>query len=250
MLQMVEQAFALRDVMRPGHGLDAAAGLAAFAAVEQDAGEVLRQMIEQLDLGVDALRRPGLDHRVEAARRVHQDRRAGADDLIARRDAVDVDARHGQPLIWRPARASAISAAKASSVGLGGVEIGVGLGSRAISRRSRWRCARAARGRRARAAAEAADHRDFHRRDDGGAGDRAGIGEIEQARAGVFEKLRLVDESCRRFARSPARRRILRAIGNAVFGRGLRRQAELREHRDARAPARAPRREIPPRHRP
>ena len=54
--EMIEQAFALRDVMRPGHALDAAARLAAFAAVEHDAGVFLRQVIEQLDLGVDALR--------------------------------------------------------------------------------------------------------------------------------------------------------------------------------------------------
>ena len=117
-VQMVEQSFALRDVMRPGHGLEAAAGLTAFAAVEQDAGVGLRQMVEELDLGVDALRRPSLDHGVKTARRVHQDRRPGADDFIMRRDAVDVDARHAQPLIWRPARASAISAPKAPSVAL------------------------------------------------------------------------------------------------------------------------------------
>ena len=39
--QMIEQPFALGDEMHPGHALDAAAGLAAFAAVEQDAGEFL-----------------------------------------------------------------------------------------------------------------------------------------------------------------------------------------------------------------
>ena len=116
--EVIEQALALRDVMRPGHALDAAAGLSAFAAVEHDAGKMFRQMIEQLDLGVDALRRPGLDHGVEAAGRVHQDRRPGADDLVARRDAVDDRARHRQPLICRPARASAISAVKASSAAL------------------------------------------------------------------------------------------------------------------------------------
>src|ERR1700719_3988071 len=47
--EMVEQPLTLRDKMLPGDALDPAAGLAAFAAVEQDAGKTLRQMIEQFD---------------------------------------------------------------------------------------------------------------------------------------------------------------------------------------------------------
>jgi hypothetical protein len=70
--QMLEQAFALRHVMRPTDRLDAAAGLAAFAAIEKDAGEMRRQMVEQFDLLIDAERRPRFDHRIETAGRVHQ----------------------------------------------------------------------------------------------------------------------------------------------------------------------------------
>jgi hypothetical protein len=116
--EMIEQAFALRDEMLPGDALDPAARLAAFAAVEQDAGKTLWQMIKQLDPGVAAERRPRLNHGVEAAGRVHQERRPGAERFVARRDAVDNRACHDQPLIWRPARASAIKAVNASSAAL------------------------------------------------------------------------------------------------------------------------------------
>src|SRR5580704_19011119 len=116
--EMVEQAFALRDEMPPGDALDPPAGLAAFAAVEQDAAKTLWQMIEQFYPGVAAKRRPRFDHGVEAAGRVHQQRRSGANHLVARGDAVDDRARHGHPLICRPARASAISAVNASSAAL------------------------------------------------------------------------------------------------------------------------------------
>src|ERR1700675_1863524 len=80
--------------MLPGDALDPAARLAAFAAVEQDAGKAFWQMIEQLDSGIATNRRPRLDHRVEAAGRVHQQRRSGADHLVSRRDAVDRHSRH------------------------------------------------------------------------------------------------------------------------------------------------------------
>jgi len=43
-LQVIKQAFALRHVMRPRDRLDAAAGLAAFPPIEQDAGEMRGQM--------------------------------------------------------------------------------------------------------------------------------------------------------------------------------------------------------------
>jgi hypothetical protein len=71
-VQVLEQAFALRDIMRPGDRFDPAAGLTAFAAVEQDAGEMRRQMIEQFYLLVHAKRRPCLDHRIESAGRIHE----------------------------------------------------------------------------------------------------------------------------------------------------------------------------------
>ncbi len=74
--EMIEQTFALRDEVLPGHRLDAPARLSAFAAVEHDAGEVLRQMFDHFGLAVDAERRPRLHHRVEAAGGVHQERGA------------------------------------------------------------------------------------------------------------------------------------------------------------------------------
>jgi hypothetical protein len=80
-VQMLEQPFALRDVMPPGDRLDPSARLAAFASVEQDAAKMRRQMIEQLYLLVDAECRPGFGHRIEAARRVHQERRGPSRSL-------------------------------------------------------------------------------------------------------------------------------------------------------------------------
>src|SRR5438067_6758278 len=46
-------------------------------------------------------------------------------------------------------------------------------------------------------AAEAADYGNRHRGDDGGAGRRPGVSEIEERRAGRFERSRLVDEARR-----------------------------------------------------
>jgi hypothetical protein len=40
--QVVEQSFALRDILRPGHALDTPAGLPTFAPVEHDAGVFFR----------------------------------------------------------------------------------------------------------------------------------------------------------------------------------------------------------------
>jgi len=67
-VQVVEQAFALRHVMRRGDRLGT--GLAAFAPVEQDASERRRQVVKQFDLLIHAERRPRLDHRVEGAQRI------------------------------------------------------------------------------------------------------------------------------------------------------------------------------------
>ena len=68
---------------------------------------------------------------------------------------------------------------------------------------------------------------------DGGAGNRSGIGEVEQARAGILEKLGFLDKLGRGLRRGPCFKRVLCAIGNAVFAGGLRRQPELREDRNA-----------------
>ncbi|HEV3161547.1 MAG TPA: hypothetical protein VGZ89_16420 [Xanthobacteraceae bacterium] len=70
--QVLQEPFALRHVMRPADRLDAAAGLAAFAAVKKDASEMRRQMVEQFDLLIDAERRLRFDHRIETAGRIHQ----------------------------------------------------------------------------------------------------------------------------------------------------------------------------------
>jgi len=78
-------------------------------------------------------------------------------------------------------------------------------------------------------AAKAADHRNLHRRRHGRAGDGTGIGEVEEAGAGRFKKLCLFDELHRRLGARLRGGRILRAIGNAVFARGLRGEAELRD---------------------
>src|SRR2546422_7572140 len=97
-VQMVQQSLALRHVVRPGDLLDAAAGLAALAPVEDDAAVLFRQVLEELDPGVDALRAPLLYRRIEAAWRIHQQRRPGADQLVARLDAADDDLRQGAVL--------------------------------------------------------------------------------------------------------------------------------------------------------
>jgi hypothetical protein len=88
-LEMIEEPPPLRHVIAPGDAFDTAAGLAGLAPVEGDAGIFFREMIERLDLGIDALGRPFLDRGIEAARRIHQERRAGVHYLVARRDAVD-----------------------------------------------------------------------------------------------------------------------------------------------------------------
>jgi len=93
--QMIEQARRLTHVMLEGDALHAPARLAAFAPVEGDAGEVLREPFERLHLRVNAKARPLLDNGVEAAGRKQKQWRAGARHLIARAHAVDVDESHG-----------------------------------------------------------------------------------------------------------------------------------------------------------
>src|SRR5437762_2072864 len=84
--------------MRPGQTLDPPARLATLAPVEHDAAVVGWEMIEQLDPGVDAERRPALDSGVETAGRVHQERRPGPNHLVTCRDTVDDRAGHAKGL--------------------------------------------------------------------------------------------------------------------------------------------------------
>src|SRR3989454_8534631 len=97
-VQMLQQPLALRHVVRPGDALDAAARLATLAPVEDDAAVLFRQVLEELDPGVDALRAPLLHRRIEATWRIHQQRRPRADHLVARLDAADDDLRQGVAL--------------------------------------------------------------------------------------------------------------------------------------------------------
>src|SRR5262249_23700288 len=88
-IQVVEQSFALLDVMTPGNGFDTTSGLAALAPVEDDASESFRKVIENSCLRVNTQRGPFLYRCIEAAGRVHQQRRAGANHLVSRRDAIN-----------------------------------------------------------------------------------------------------------------------------------------------------------------
>src|SRR5262249_24676349 len=94
-VQMFEKAFALRNEIRPGDALDAPPRLAAFAPVEEYAGVFSRQMFQQFDLHVDALRRPFVEARIEPGWRIHQQRRTGADDFVTRVNSVDNGVGHG-----------------------------------------------------------------------------------------------------------------------------------------------------------
>ena len=95
--EMVEQPLALGRVVRPGDPLDAAAGRARLAPVEQHARVGLGQLVHQPQPRVDAKRRPVGQRRAEPARGEQQQRRAVAPDLVARGDAVDNGGRHGVP---------------------------------------------------------------------------------------------------------------------------------------------------------
>src|SRR5690349_19854407 len=108
--EMVEQRLSLGDIVLPRNHLDPPARAAAFAPVEDDAAERLRQMIEEPRARIHALRAPLLERRVEAARRVHEERRAVADDLVVRADAIEDDFSHGAGLsiAFPPGRPSRI----------------------------------------------------------------------------------------------------------------------------------------------
>ncbi len=92
--KVLEQELALRGVARPGERLDPAARAAALAAVEEDAAEVLREVIEDPRALVDARGAPLLHRAVEAARREHEERRPVACDLVVGADAVERDFSH------------------------------------------------------------------------------------------------------------------------------------------------------------
>ena len=93
-LQMIEQAFALRDVIGPFDALDTPAGMTRLALVENDAAVFFRKMIQKFDALIDAKRCPFLQSRIEAAGREHQERRTFAHNLIVGLDAVDDGAGH------------------------------------------------------------------------------------------------------------------------------------------------------------
>jgi len=87
-VEMLEQAFPLGDVVRPGDALDAAVRLPGLAPVENDAPVFSAGDREGLILAyTPCVFHLSGSHR--ARRRVHQQRRAVADDLVVRLDAVD-----------------------------------------------------------------------------------------------------------------------------------------------------------------
>src|SRR3982074_1945393 len=94
-VQVLEQPFALRDIVGPREVLDAAARLSAFAAVENDAAVLPREMLEELGAGIYAGRGPLLHGAVEPTRGKHQQRLPCADHFVAGADAVDDDLRQG-----------------------------------------------------------------------------------------------------------------------------------------------------------
>src|SRR5262249_37428489 len=88
---------------------DAAARFAGFATIEGDAGELAREMIEQLDPRVDPLRAPLLARRVEAAGREHQQWRSGPQHVGAGGDPVGHSRRHRWGARASPGAARAMS---------------------------------------------------------------------------------------------------------------------------------------------
>ncbi len=92
--QRIQQPGALAHEIRPGDAFDPPAGLAVFAPVEQNALEFGGQVIQQFNAFIDAEIGPFFNPRIEPARRVHQDRRSVAHDLIAGFNSVCVGKRH------------------------------------------------------------------------------------------------------------------------------------------------------------
>jgi hypothetical protein len=82
--QVVEEPLALGRVILPGDPLHAPARLTGLTAVKGDARVVLRDLLENPGLLVQAERPPVLQPRVEPAGREHQQRRPVAEQLVAR----------------------------------------------------------------------------------------------------------------------------------------------------------------------
>ena len=79
---------------------------------------------------------------------------------------------------------------------------------------------------------EAADDRNRYRVNDRSAGQRAGVGKVEQRRTGAFKSLGLCHQPLDHGMRRQRTRFVGGAILNAVLERGLRRNAELRKDRN------------------
>src|SRR5689334_11567407 len=120
---MLEQRQTLSRVAVPREPLDASTRLPRLTPIEHDASVLVGKMIEQLDAGVDALRRPLVERCVEPTRREHEDRGAVAEHFVARGNSVEDDNRHvcdypfgrGAPLICRPLRTSSTNPLSPSS---------------------------------------------------------------------------------------------------------------------------------------
>src|SRR5215510_10202057 len=67
-IQVVQQSFALGDVVVPRETFDTASGLTAFAPVENDAAKFFGEVFQNLDPCVNALRRPLLQSCIESGR--------------------------------------------------------------------------------------------------------------------------------------------------------------------------------------
>ena len=92
--QRVQQSGALSHEVVPGNLLYAAAGLTVFAAVEQDTGISVGQVVEQSDALIDAEFGPLFNPRIETTGRIHQHRRTVAAHLVMGVDTVDFCERH------------------------------------------------------------------------------------------------------------------------------------------------------------
>jgi len=93
--EVVEQADRLGDVLVPGEPLEAAAGPAGLAAVEDDAGVALGERVDEAEVRVAAEGRPVLQARVEPAGAEHEHGRPLADGLVPGGESVEVDDGHG-----------------------------------------------------------------------------------------------------------------------------------------------------------
>jgi hypothetical protein len=95
--EAVNQRESLGDVVLPPEPLDPAARLAGLPPVKQDAGVLPRERRDETEVAVAAEAGPVFQAGVEAAGTEHQQGRARADHLVARRYAVSVDYGHADP---------------------------------------------------------------------------------------------------------------------------------------------------------